>query len=141
MMTAPDKKTHLRSALEQCRDLFQTENCALYVGDDEQGTIKQPLTGIPEGFPRSFREMYEFSSQTYSLMLSLGLPQEYLAYPNFDDLIARKSALSFEECAQFLLFYMKLNLKYGQEMYYKLWRDGTVLAVVKRMLSLLDEWN
>ena len=139
-MTAPDKNA-LRSALKRCQALFQTEHCALYVGENEQGIMKQTLTDIPEGFPRSFREMYEFSGQIYSLMLSLGLPREYLAYPNLEDMIARKSALSFEECAQFLLFYMRMNLKYGQEMYYKLWRNGTVLTVVNHMLSLLDTGN
>lgn len=136
-MNAPSRK-QFRSALERCKVLFQPQNALLYVEADSRGVMKKSLSGIPEGFPRSFQEMYDFSGQIYSLMLSLGLPEEYLAYPNFDALISRKELLSFEECAQFLLFYMRMNLKYGQEMYYTLWMDGTVLAVIDRMLSLPD---
>ena len=131
----------LLSTLRLCTELFQPEHCVLYVEENAHGVMKEELTGIPAQFPQNFREMQGFSGHVYGLMLSLGLPEPYLAYPNFDDLIARQNTLCLEECAQFLLFYMRSNLKFGQDFYYSTWQKGTVLTVVNRMLSLLDKEN
>lgn len=134
-------RMHCMKLLLKCMDLFQPVNCGYYARFLPEGMYMELQKGIPAGFPQNYQQMYELSGEIYGTMGKLGLPKECLKYPNFDDLKARADALSFESCGQFLLFWNRANLKYGQEFFFKTWQEGTALRILRRMVSQLDEYN
>lgn len=135
-------RTECMKLLLTCMDLFQPENCGHYARLSREGIFSMELTaGIPAKFPQDYKQMYELSGKIYGAMGSLGLPEPYLDHPNFEKMKARADLLIFEECAQFLLYWSRLNLRYGQECFYKTWQEGTALRVLRQMVSLLDDYQ
>ena len=121
-----------------CMDLFQPQNCGYYARFSPEGEFSVKLAeGIPAGFPQDYQQIYDLSGRIYNGMLSLQLPEPFLKYPNFEALMSQVDTLSVEGCAQFLLFWSRANLRYGQEFFYKTWQEGTALRVLRRMEWLL----
>jgi O-acetyl-ADP-ribose deacetylase (regulator of RNase III) len=73
-------------------------------------------------------------------MGKLFLPEKYLEYPDFQDFTQRAQSLCFEECAQFLLFAGRIMRGYGQDCFFRLWKEGVLLEVVRRMLATVDQF-
>ena len=60
----------------------------------------------------------------------------YLKYPDFDNMDKRIDELNIHECMQYMLFYNRAPLKYGQEFYFTTWKSGKALRVIQRMRTL-----
>ena len=125
-----------------CVDLFRPENCRYYARFSPDGLFYMELSaGIPAGFPKDYKQIFDLSGQIYQNMLELDLPEPYLKAPDFEELKRQADSLSFEGCAQFLLFWSRGNLKHGQEFFYKNWQEGTVLRILRRMVSQLESYQ
>lgn len=135
-------RTQCMKLLLTCMDLFQPENCGYYACFSPNGALQaEHKRAVPEGFPEDPHVLLRFCTEIYNSMGKLHLPEAYLKYPNFDEMKARADTLSFEDCAQFLLFWSRANLKYGQEFFYKTWQEGTVLRVLRRMVRQLEGYQ
>ena len=122
-----------------CMDLFQPQNSGYYARFSPEGQFSVNLAkGIPAGFPQDYQQMHDLSMRIYYGMLSLQLPEPFLKYPNFEEMKAQADSLPFEGCAQFLMFWCRANMRYGQDFFYKTWQEGTALRVLRRMVGQLD---
>ena len=60
----------------------------------------------------------------------------YLEYPDFDGMDERIDTLNMHECMQYVLFYNRAALKYGQKFYFTGWKSGKAIRVIQRMRAL-----
>ncbi len=91
-------------------------------------------------FLQNLAELKEqYIGPSYSLMLKCLQTvndSTYLEYPDFDSMEKRIAKLNMHECMQYMLFYNRAPLKYGQEFYYAKWRSGKALRVIQQMKTL-----
>lgn len=137
-------KANCLEFLTRCTALFWPANCLLYVDFDDHDQIiyQRPFrTKISSAFPQNYQELYDFAAHGYRLMHALNLPNRNLEYPDYDALIQNSASLSFEECAQFILYYMRLYLRYGQEAFFEFWKNGDALKIIQRMIVVIDTYS
>ena len=123
--------------LVRCLDLFQPQNCLLYVQETEQGQLmlrdERPKE-IPSHFPQGYHAICGLAYEGVQLMGALG----QLDVIRLEEAVERAKELSFDECARFFVYYMRLLDRFGQDAFFRFWRDGGTLRVVRRMLEVLD---
>ena len=65
-----------------------------------------------------------------------------MMHPDFATLQTRLNSLSFEECANYMMFYLRLAYSQGGgDSFVAMWKDGTAANLTERMLATLDECN
>lgn len=134
-------KSDCAAVLRQCERVFDPAHSPIYMEAGEGGHLLPRAAEpgeIPAGFPKNLIEVRELAGKGYSAMLSLSLPQEYLTHPDLEAQAARCGELSPEECAQFLLFAFRLTLRFGQEMFFDLWRQGALKTAAARLRQHLE---
>ena len=81
-------------------------------------------------------EDYLQPAGTYMLLLASSP-----GYPDLNQMAARTSVLTYQECAQFLLYTLRAVYKQGGgwDFFNEAWMNGTIYRVVTRVMDLFDE--
>lgn len=138
----------LEILIEYCSYLYMESHCDFYAFFDEAGHVFQQKKkqDIPDYYPQSYDLLVEnVIGVCYGMMLGcLEGKREYLDYPSFDEMEKHIDELSLEESMQYFLFYNRLPTRYGHERYFKKWKDGTALKIVRQMQNRMYQlfaWN
>jgi len=117
--------------------LFQEKNYEYYsVYDQGVFHYHSEKVEIPEYLPSDMRSLvYHVVESIYTAMLET-TDAEHKTYPNLDELGLNARTLNQQECMQYLLFYARLMCRFGDKKFFADWRNGRVLAVIKRLMEL-----
>jgi len=129
----------LDNVLEYCAILYQPEHCRYYAMLDETGNVsEQTGMNIPGWLPQDYKELVEHCTGVcYRMMLGcLSGQEQYLAYPQLDEMEKHIEHLCMEECMQFFMYYNRLSLRHGQQYFFRKWQEGIALRIVERMQQL-----
>ena len=85
-------------------------------------------------------EMVKFLPRPYEMIYALcEAVHADLSHPDFTKLEEDLHQLPFEACCQYLLFYLRIPARQGGGMLFvRLWKEGVIAALIRRMLSALD---
>ena len=124
-----------------CMDLFQPENCGYYARFSPEGKISMELAReIPAGFPQDKAYMHDLSAHIYNSMCHIGLHAGTGFSVNPEILKEQADSLPFEGCARFLLHLNRAHCHGAEEMFYRMWHEGTILRVLRRMQSQIGDY-
>lgn len=129
----------LEDILSYAAILFQETNFKYYaVYNHNQGKFHyhSEKVEIPEYLPPDMGKLvYHAVAALYSAMFK-ATDEEHKSYPDIDELVRRAKRLNEQECMQYLLFYARLIFRAGDQKFFTDWRNGSVLAVIKRFMKL-----
>lgn len=127
----------LEDILSYAAILFQETNVkyyAVYVNGKFYCHSKK--VEIPEYLPYDMEKLvYHAITAIYFATLE-ATDEEHKRYPDIDGLGKNARRLNEQECMQYLLFYTRLIYIGGDQKFFTDWRNGIVLAVIKRFMKL-----
>ena len=91
---------------------------------------------IPEYLPYDMEKLVYYAITAIYFATLEATDEEHKRYPDIDGLGKNARRLNEQECMQYLLFYTRLIYIGGDQKFFTDWRNGIVLAVIKRFMKL-----